>query len=274
MIESREHLLVRKAEMLDALRALERDHEDGSVDDQSYRRARSRFEGEAALILQEIDRSTESGTAVPPKLQSPRRLISLIAGLAIVGALTLFLISALNNRSAGQTITGTQPGSISNPTSSGPPAVLAAEKKARANPRSYADALSMGNAYLDAGDRRDADRAYLRAESLSPARPEAPTLHALLLASSGKDSPALSVLRRVEGTRPLYARAWFIDGLISSRRTSGYNEAVSSWAYFLRLTPTGPVAVEVKSFLQKLCVVHAPDVTQAMRLRCSRALKP
>lgn len=246
MTETRETLEARKRELFDAIRTLERDCEDGTIDDEAYRRARGRFESEAALVEEHLDRLQDE---TPPGRAGTTRLTWLAApaGGLVLAAVVLFLLGALHPRAANGTVTGDVPTAL--PLSS---AIQVAERSAAAHPRSVDAQITLGNAYLDAGKDGLADRSYRAAMRLAPSRPEAPTLHAMVLGVAGKTRAALRQLGLVEHAHPTYARAWLLDGLLSSKSRAGYPRARRAWSVFLRLNPRGAVPSSVRTWLKAL----------------------
>lgn len=248
-MSQRTQLLTRKRDLFAALRTLEDDLRDGTVDHAMYEAARSRYEQEAAEIVRalealpadagvEADRTT--GTRLAPWLVAG-------AGLLVALALAVFLLAATHHRTEGGVVTGSGGGTPLPATPS--PQLAAAEQKALAHPRSYQVLLALGNADINSGDTASALAAYRRAESLQPRRPEAPTLRAMILAADGHGTQALALLHHVERTNPSYARAYLLEGMIAARTPHGRVEAVAAWHTFLRLDPRGKVAATVRSWL-------------------------
>src|SRR5438270_8504352 len=91
MTETRETLEARKRELFDAIRVLERDREDGTIDEGAYRSARDRYEKEAALVAEHLD--TVEGVETRP-VHRPVRVTWIAApavGL-VLAAVVLFLL--------------------------------------------------------------------------------------------------------------------------------------------------------------------------------------
>lgn len=250
-------LQARKHDLYTAIRTLTRDYEDGTVDDAVYQKARDRYEREAAQVLERLDALAVAPLS-PPGMARRTRLDAwpavLIATGLVAGAVVLFLVAAVHNRGAG-TITGSQP--ITGPTAA-PVATAAAaplrtaQLQTRHHPTSVPAWLALGNAYLSAGNPREADRAFRTASRLAPGRPEARTLDALALAAEGRFTPALTLLSNVERSRPAYAKAWLTDGLIAARRSPGIPRAIRAWKRFLTLAPHSPVSAQVRASLRRL----------------------
>src|SRR5690348_15174912 len=115
MADSRSHLLVRKRDLYAALRTLEEDYRDGTIDEDTYRVARQRYEVEAAGILEQLDALPEDDAARAERrndaaVRASRRYSPwiLIGGAAslIIAALVLFLVTATVPRGSNGTLTG------------------------------------------------------------------------------------------------------------------------------------------------------------------------
>jgi hypothetical protein len=87
---------------------------------------------------------------------------------------------------------------------------------------------------------------------LAPALPEPATLHAMVVATEGRGSQALTLLRQVERKHPDYAKAWLLDGLIASKIPKEYTRALTSWRRFLALEPKSPVSASVRRWIADL----------------------
>jgi hypothetical protein len=86
----------------------------------------------------------------------------------------------------------------------------------------------------------------------NPARADAPTFHAMLLGAIKRYREALRLLTRVERSHPAYARAWLIDGLLSSHLKGGRERAVGAWLRFLLLEPQSALAPKVRRWIVQL----------------------
>ena len=246
MMETRESLEARKRELFDAIRTLQRDREDGTVDEGAYGIVRRRYESEAARVEERLDGMPPDG-AVPAERE--RRTLWLAAPAAglVIAAVAILLIGALRQRNGNQTITGDIP------TASVPAtAIQIAQRQVAVHPRSVDAQLALGNAYLNAGKDAQADLSYQAAMRLDPRRPEAPTFRAMVLMAGGKSSEALTQLSTVERTHPDYARAWLLDGLIASKSPTELPRARRAWKRFLVLQPHSVVSQSVRTWLKQL----------------------
>jgi cytochrome c-type biogenesis protein CcmH/NrfG len=250
---ARERLLSRKMDLLAALRQLEEDHQDGTVDGAAYLTARGRYEREAASVLRKLDElhgDVQSSTdALPTRSRGKAGLILLAACFTGVVAVLLFLVGAIHPRASGAAVTGSSGGTAPSAQAQAPPALKAAERRVLAHPRSLSALLALGNAYLADGNTAAADRTFQTAVRIAPHRPEAPTMHAMLVGASGKTVAALRILHSVETRHPRYPKAWLLDGIMSARTAGGTPRALASWRQFLRLQPRGSVAAQVRQWI-------------------------
>lgn len=248
-MSERSRLLMRKEDLYSALRLLEADYQDGTLDKGSYHAGRQRYELEAAEVLRRLDGLSEEG----PRTRRPSLRLSWMsaAALAVVGAaMVIFLLTATHTRTMGGSLTGDAGGTPTPiPLSTPSPVLVAAQQAALAHPRDYATLLRLGDAYVQAGDVAAADAAYRDAQTVAPHRPEAPTLHAMLLGAGGKDVQALAQLAAVEQAHPRYARAFLLDGLIASRTTTGTTHAIWAWKRFVALNPKGSITAKVRTWI-------------------------
>jgi cytochrome c-type biogenesis protein CcmH/NrfG len=174
------------------------------------------------------------------------------AASLLLAAVAIFLVAAVRDRGNGA-ITGDAQPVVSTPTALASPALLAAEKSVRLHPTSAIAYVNLGNAYLSANNSSAADKAFLRAMSLAPGRPEAKTMHALIMAStSTRPVRALALLRQVEIAHPGYSHAWLVDGLLSSRVRSTFPRAVDAYQHFLALEHRAAVTPQVRVLLAGL----------------------
>lgn len=278
MAHQRDELLTRKRDLFAAIHLLEDDRRDGTVDETAYRSARERYELEAAAVLERLDEvratsgvgaeiaeprqarqdgRTGTGLPAPTSPSSSSRSLGWPLGVAVgtgavLAALVLFLVTSLNGRGSEGSITGEQPAAAATPAAPTPAKVVAAQNAVRKHPRSVTALIGLGNAYLDAGRSAEADTTYKKAMQVAPRRPEAATLHALVLSSSHHDADALRVLAGVERANPTYARAWLLDGLVASRLRSGYPRAIAAWQHFLTIGGNTPVSAQVRAWLSRL----------------------
>jgi predicted Zn-dependent protease len=128
----------------------------------------------------------------------------------------------------------------------------AAERTVYQHPRSYAALISLGTAYLQNGRVMEADLSFQAAMHQDPRRPDAPTLHAMLLGAIKQYRQALALLSRVEREHPAYARAWLMDGILSSHVRADRRRALGAWLRFLLLAPQSDIAPTVRQWISRI----------------------
>jgi cytochrome c-type biogenesis protein CcmH/NrfG len=248
--ETRAVLEARKSELYDAIRTLDRDQRDGLVDGEAYHGARTRYELEAAGILERLDLLEQTApTDGAPTVGSRRRLLIIGTGAVVVLAIALFLGGALRARTGTAAITGDVGQSTPAPVSGQPSQVQQAQARVRSHPRDPNVELALATAYINVKNNGAANAAYMRAIKLAPHRPEARTMYAMFKGSGGDTRSALTQLSLVERQHPAYAKAWLVDGLLSSRVPAGLPRAIRAWRRFLQLAPHVAIAPQVRSLL-------------------------
>lgn len=127
-----------------------------------------------------------------------------------------------------------------------------AQRAVYSHPTSYAALLELGAAYLDNGRVAEADLTYQAATRIAPNRPEAPTLHAMLLGTIKRYRPALLLLQRIERAYPAYPQVWLIDGVLSRRVHGERHRAVRAWLRFMLLAPNSDRIPKVRRWITQL----------------------
>jgi cytochrome c-type biogenesis protein CcmH/NrfG len=258
MIDNRSQLLTRKRDLIAALRTLEHDFREGTLDAAAYQSARQRYEQEAAAVLERLDAlpvlpgEIERGERLPRATPSgqPRRWM-LIVGIAFAAvAVALFLLDALQHRGSGAAVTGSVPPTVALPPEQSA-AILAAQRQVEKHPRSANAYIALGNAEYGAGQLQSADTAYQQAMRLAPNDPQPATLHAMLMGSAGQRQQGLALLQRVERQHPGYSHAWLVDGLLRSSDARQRKQAIAAWRHFLRLDPRGPMSADVRTWIKR-----------------------
>jgi cytochrome c-type biogenesis protein CcmH/NrfG len=239
-------LLERKRELYDALHTLDRDLVEGQIDAEAYGHLRTRYEDEAADVLEAIDKQTSGIDEHSLRASRPRPGTMKVMGIgALIAAAAIFLASALHAGSA----TAITPTAV--PTSGTSTAITRALATVAQHPRQLSSLLALGGAYMDARDATDADKTYRSAIPLAPSDPEPRVLDSVALSALGKTSEAEATLHSVEVSHPAFARAWLLDGLLSSRNAKTLPRAIAAWKHFLKLQPRGRVAVTVRQLLAR-----------------------
>ena len=260
MASNRARLLARKRDVIEALRVLEQDRADGLLDEDTYAIAKQRHESEAGQLLAQLDALGEDdGPASGRNRESSRPrsrrwVLGVTTTILCLAAVLAFLITAVHHRAPGETITGAV--GQGGPSSSGQTALTlqAAQQEVYRHPRSYEALVNLGTAYLQSGRIMEADLSYQAAIRVDPSRAAAPTFHAMLLGAVKRYRQALTLLSTVERDHPAYARAWLMDGILSSQShlANGKKRAVAAWLRFLLLEPNSDLAPKVRGWSVQL----------------------
>jgi cytochrome c-type biogenesis protein CcmH/NrfG len=246
MTETQESLEARKRDLFAAIRTLDSDYEDGTLDEAAYRSTRERYEREAADILAQLDTLSASARPVTPPPRNRRRLTTWFVIGVIFAALAAILLGAVQRQSENVSLAQTAQSATPQPTSK-------ALQKARAavleHPRSETAQIALGNAYLNLGQTALADERFRLAMRLAPSDPRPATLHAMVLGARSNRAPALALLATVEQQHPSYARAWLLDGLLASHNRATDPRAIHAWRRFLKLQPGSSLAPTVRKWI-------------------------
>jgi cytochrome c-type biogenesis protein CcmH/NrfG len=253
MSASRTQLLSRKRDLFAAMRTLQRDYEDGLIDEDAYRSAVGRYEAEAAGILERLDAMHPDHDQRIERPPTSRPSLSRVfaAGTAVLAliAIALFLVAATHHRSGNEAVTGSGGAPAASTPLPVPVAVTAALRSVRLHPRSVPALLDLGNAYFDSGDVASAERSYSAAMKLAPDAPEPRVLQAMAVGMGGNPTGAGALLRGIQRTHPTYARAWLLDGLFTAHTKRGYARSIRDWRRFLALDPSSSMTPRVRQWL-------------------------
>jgi cytochrome c-type biogenesis protein CcmH/NrfG len=247
MTETRETLEARKRDLFTAIRTLDADFEEGTLDASVYRESVDRYEREAAEVLAQLDAlsSRDEPASTPSRPRRSRVTAGLAAG-AVAAVIVILLLGAVQRRAEDRALGASARPAATQPTSKG---LVKAQQAVLKNPRSPAAQMALGNAYLKLGESAQADSRYREAMMLAPEDPQPATLHAMVLGSGSRPEQALTVLARVERSHPRYARAWLLDGVLSSHSRSTYARAIHAWNRFLSLQPASALAPTVRRWI-------------------------
>lgn len=253
MSVSRTQLLSRKRDLFAALRTLERDYGEGTIDEAAYRAAVQRYEMEAAGILEQLDTlppSEDQRVARPVTIAwSFSKVFAACTAVLALIAIAAFLVAATHPRTGNEAVTGGAGAPAVSTVAPMSSSVRAAQLAVQRHPRSVNALLALGNAYFDSGDTVSARHSYAAAAKLAPSAPEPHVLEAMAIGMSGHPARAESLLQRVQRSHPRYARAWLLDGLFTPHTKRGYARAVHDWQHFLALQPHSPMTARVRQWL-------------------------
>lgn len=246
MTETQESLEARKRDLFAAIRTLDSDYQDGTLDEAAYRSTRERYEREAAGVLAQLDALSPPARPVASPKRNRRRLTTWFMIGVILAAIAAILLGAVQRQSENASLQRTALAATPQPTSK---AVEKARQAVLKDPRSETAQIALGNAYLNLGRASLADERFRLAMRLDPSDPRPATLHAMVLGARANRVPALALLAKVEKQHPTYARAWLLDGLLASHNKATYPRAIRAWQRFLTLQPNSPLSATVRHWI-------------------------
>lgn len=264
--DERAPLLEQKRQVLRALRELAFEHEAGHVSDDDYAELRARYEGEAALVLTELDRvaipPTEASAAEVrrrsrgPKASPWRHPVALTASaIAIlvfgVGLGVGIVRYTTPDPAAGLPMLGSRPlASLEPAAPPSPGRGREAGAQARAvSPEMLRGMLQAARTSLFEGRYGEAIAAYQAVLKRDPKNVDALTHLGLIVAIGGHADSALETFDRALAIDPDYPPALLYRGYVLyevKRDTAG---AVRVWEKFLAVTPPGQDQERVKQLI-------------------------
>jgi cytochrome c-type biogenesis protein CcmH/NrfG len=249
--DPRERLLEDKRRLLDALRELAFEHEAGHVSDDDYADRRTRYEGEAAAVLRELDRvivptapRPESASASSPG--RPLWTRPVMAGASALGLVVFGILlgaGVVRNTTpdpmAGQAPPGSRPlADLRGPAS--PDAGEGAGAALRAvTPEVLQGMLQAARASLFAGRYGEAIAAYQAVLKRDPKNVDALTHLGLVVAIGGHTDAALETLDKVLTIDPNYPPALLYRGQLLAEVKHDVPGAIRSWEKFAAVVPEG-----------------------------------
>ena len=251
--DPRERLLEDKRRLLDALRELAFEREAGHVSDDDYTDLRTRYEGEAAAVLRELDRVIVPTAPRPESASasSPGRPLWTHPVIAGAGAFGLVLFGILlgagvvrnttRDPMAGQAPPGSRPlADVRGPAS--PDAGEGAGAAVRAvTPEVLQGMLQAARASLFAGRDGEAFAAYQAVLTRDPKNVDALTHLGLLVAIGGRTDAALETLDEALTIDPNYPPALLYRGQLLAEVKHDAPGAIRSWEKFVAVVPEGEV---------------------------------
>jgi tetratricopeptide (TPR) repeat protein len=251
--DAREQLLERKRAALRTLRELQFEHDSGHVSDADYAELQTRYEGEAATILTDLDRLGPAPALVPaaPVAAAAADRRGWRHPLAIGGtavALVVFGVTlgvGIVRYTEPDPMAGV-PAAGSRPLASLTPGAPAGDAPSAANaprgpvtPEMLAGMLRAARASLFDGRYSEAIAAYQAVLKRDPKNVDAITHLGLIVAIGGHADSALETFERALAIDPNYPPALLYRGQVlleSKKDTAG---AIKSWEQFLSVTPAG-----------------------------------
>ena len=254
--DRRQQLAEEKRAALAALRELEFEHGAGHVSDADYADLCRRYEGEAALILTEMDRLGPPEPA-PPKTE-PRELrgsawrhpLALAAGAVLLVTFGIVVGAGIVRYTqpdpmAGEPLTGSRPlaalPSQSPSAPAGPPPAPGGTGRV-VPPEVLRGMLQAARASLAEGRYGEAIAAYQAVLKRDPKNVDAMTHLALIVAIGGGPEHvdrALETFERALAIDPSYLPALLYRGQVLYEIKKDTGAAIRSWEKFVALAPPG-----------------------------------
>ncbi len=233
--------------LLRSLADLDSEHADGGLTTGRYRELHDRYTVQAATVLRALARL--DAAPPPANASSPRRrrlpAVSRLAAvaLAVAGGGAL-LMSATNDREAGQTITGNAQSAARD--------LEALARDARRRPDDAPTVLAYASALMEEGQLVDALRAFDTAARLDPDDPVPRAYGGWIVFLAGLTDDALTRLDAAVAADPTYPDARFFRGMVLLRGRDDAAAALAELREYLRLAPDGPERQRVQAVVDQL----------------------
>jgi cytochrome c-type biogenesis protein CcmH/NrfG len=254
----------RRQAAIRSLEEIEADHEAGNLSDADYESLRRRYQGEVAMLAQQISVSAaaspseagESPAAAPAGRRSWTRAVSWTAGaVAFVALAWLVMSQALRPRAGGGTITGSLPGQEAGNAGGVPvidvdPQQLAQLERMVAADSSDVEALvELGHLYLVLQRYGELTGVTLKALQQDRDNPEALTHLGMLLFAAQHPEGVMTSFDRALEIDPDFAEALQFKGMVSFMQQD-YATAVQAWERYLEVVPTEETSPRVRAMLE------------------------
>ena len=255
-LDRRQQLGEDKRAVFAALRELEFEHAAGHVSDADFADLRARYEGEAAVILGELDRlgtvepEPPRVEAIAPRGSAWRHPIALGTFAVLLVAFGVTLGAGVVRYTepdpmAGQLQTGSRPLAALSPESTPPPSSSAPPSSSGGRvvpPEVLRGMLQAARSSLGAGRYGEAIAAYQAVLKRDPKNVDAMTHLALIVAIGGGPEHAdraLETFDKALAIDPSYLPALLYQGQVLYEVKKDVGGAIRSWEKFMALAPPG-----------------------------------
>ena len=252
--DQREQLLEQKRQAVRSLRELAFDHESGHISDDDYADLRTRYEGETAAVLSELDRLGPAPVEPPPVAPAPRA--SAWRHPLAIGASAAALLAFGVGIGAGIVrYTTPDPPSATPMPGSRPLASLepgptpgggtgAVSPGATGAPRTITPEMLQGmlqaaRASLFEGRYSEAIAAYQAVLKRDPKNVDAMTHLGLVVAIGGHADSAIETFDKALSLDPNYPPALLYRGQVLYESKQDVAGAIKSWEKFIAVSPPG-----------------------------------
>jgi tetratricopeptide (TPR) repeat protein len=225
--------------LVSALRDLDRERATGLLADPEYRALRTETERRAVAVLRALEARDGNGQLATELRQlrprqseagrSRRALLATAVGAAVlVAVLVPVLTRAVENRSAGQPLSG-------DPAQTDPLAYYL--DRVRQYPKDVAARLDLADAYLRVGDVQHSVEQYLATLKIDPKNPEALATLGFLLHRGGKSQEGLDAVNGALESAPGLPEALYYKGVILLDGLDRPAEAADALRAYLAAAP-------------------------------------
>ena len=245
--DAREQLLEQKRQALRALHELSFEHEAGHISDDDYRELRTRYEGETAVILAELDslvvtsperpRPAPAGPARRSVWRHPLALGASAVALLVFGiGLGAGLVRYTTPEPTATPMPGVQPPASLEP---GPAPGTGAGAARTVSPQVLQGMLQAARTSLFEGRYSEAIAAYQAVLKREPRHVDAITHLGLVVAIGGHADSALQAFDKALAIDPNYPPALLYRGQVLYESKKDVEGAIRSWEKFLAVAPAG-----------------------------------
>ncbi len=119
-----------------------------------------------------------------------------------------------------------------------------------ADPNNLAAVIAVGNAYLESGQCRKAIGYYEHALKIDPRNADVRTDMGACYRSLGMPDRALAEYRLALQHEPGHVNARYCMGVVYAFEKKNYPEAIRVWEEVLRLSPTFPMAEQIRAHIR------------------------
>ncbi|MBI4639446.1 MAG: cytochrome c-type biogenesis protein CcmH, partial [Candidatus Tectomicrobia bacterium] len=266
-----------KQRLYDTLQEIEFDRASGKLSKNDYEELRRVYQGEAAAILEQIERQEKTPRATPPPRRQRRkeetkeereeaeekedrevskgwtgRPVMVAVGMVVLMgfglALGLMLGQTTQPRMGNDSITGGFPdwaqsgmGKESTPR----------DRQVAGSAREIEMLLTQGRTAMDQQRFSQAIDAFKKALEIDPSHPEALSLMGFLLLKANHASQALTLFEKALGTSPDYPLALWGKGMALYQGEQNYEGAIQAWERLLAQQPPPEERSVVVEWIQR-----------------------
>jgi cytochrome c-type biogenesis protein CcmH/NrfG len=258
-----QELRAEKDILLRAIKDLEFDLASGKLSHQDYSAMRSKYEGRAMAVLQELDahevallkRQQPSTLPQQPAL-SPMKTSSPLWSRPVFAASVIGLLIAIVGGGGfllGRVTQEVSVEGMAREASQGSGGQMTATMEARLsqNPRDLEALVGLGRIYLQMGQLPKAIELYKRALDIDANNVSALSGMAMILAQAGHSDQALILFDRALAINPQVPMALLFKGRILYEEKKDYAGAIANWEQFLRVMPQGGPADVVRGWIEE-----------------------